>query len=151
MTCQEYQRQIVLSLYEELHEGERSGLETHLSECAGCRQAYEEHHDFCNTLAEDKSAWDFPSDLLVESRRALARRSRSDREKAILVAYPDVLRRLHADADAGICNSDRVGLAFGVYISNQSGPSVQCSRLDLTLPLPLRQFPRTAEFPTFVS
>jgi HEAT repeats len=122
MTCQEYQRQIVLSLYEELHEGERSGLETHLSECAGCRQAYEEHHDFCNTLAEDKSAWDFPSDLLVESRRALAndldalekRRSWWRIPTFSVVFTP--MRMLESATLIAL------GLACGVYISNRQVP-----------------------------
>jgi hypothetical protein len=74
MTCQEYQRQIVLSLYEELEIDERAGLDTHLSECKGCRQAHQEHLAFSAVLAEDEAAWELPSDLLVEARRGLADR-----------------------------------------------------------------------------
>lgn len=119
MSCQEYQKHIVLSLYEELHEDEKAGLETHLRECEGCRQAYEEQHAFSNTLAEDKDAWDFPSDLLVESRRALAdqldniERKRSWwRVPTFSVVFTPIRMLESATLIA-------LGLAFGVYISNQ--------------------------------
>jgi HEAT repeat protein/putative zinc finger protein len=118
MTCQEYQRQIVLSLYEELHEGERAGLETHLSECAGCRQAHQEQNDFCNTLEEDKSAWEFPSDLLVESRRALADQLDALERKRSWWRIPTfsvVFTPMRMLESATLI---ALGLAFGVYISN---------------------------------
>src|SRR6185503_6928215 len=72
MTCREYQNQIVLSLYEELSEGERGSLEAHLHECSECHQAYEENHGFHGLMTEDASAWELPSDLLIDSRRDLA-------------------------------------------------------------------------------
>lgn len=118
MNCQDYQRQIVLSLYEELHEGERVSLEAHLHECAACRQAHEEHHEFSTALAEDKSAWEFPSDLLVESRRALAdeldnieRRRSWWRIPTFSVVFTPMRMLESATLIA-------LGLAFGVYISN---------------------------------
>ena len=124
MSCQEYQRQIVLSLYEELQEGERSGLETHLSECAGCRQAYEEQHVFYSTMAEDNSAWELPADLLVESRRALANELDTIERKRSWWRIPTfsvVFTPLRMLESATLI---ALGLAFGVYISNhQVAPS----------------------------
>ena len=130
MSCQEYQRQIVLSLYEELHEGERSGLETHLSECAGCRQAYQEQHDFCATLAEDKSAWEIPSDLLVESRRGLANELDNIERKRSWWRMPTfsvVFTPMRMLESATLI---ALGLAFGVYISNHQVPAATTAGLD---------------------
>lgn len=118
MSCQEYQRQIVLSLYEELNDGERVGLENHLFECKGCRQAYEEHQAFCNALAEDKTAWELPSDLLVECRRGLADQLDRIETKRFRWRVPDLsvvftpMRMLESATLIAL------GLAFGVYISN---------------------------------
>jgi HEAT repeats len=124
MSCQEYQRQIVLSLYEELQEGERGGLETHLSECAGCRQAYEEQHVFYSTMAEDNSAWELPADLLVESRRALANELDTIERKRSWWRIPTfsvVFTPMRMLESATLI---ALGLAFGVYISNsQVAPS----------------------------
>jgi hypothetical protein len=136
MSCQEYQRQIVLSLYEELHEDERSGLETHLSECAGCRQAYQEQHDFCTTLAEDKSAWEIPADLLVESRRALADQLDNIERKRSWWRIPTfsvVFTPLRMLESATLI---ALGLAFGVYISNhQTSPVGTTAGLDPVIAL----------------
>src|SRR4026207_886385 len=124
MSCKEYQRHIVLSLYEELQEGERAGLEAPLRVGGECRQAAEAHHTFSSILAEDKSAWDFPSDLLVESRRALAndldalekRRSWWRIPTFSVVFTP--MRMLESATLIAL------GLACGVYISNrQVSPS----------------------------
>src|SRR5262245_16693256 len=137
MSCQEYQKQIVLSLYEELHEGEKSGLETHLNECAGCRQAYQEQHDFCTTLAEDKSAWEIPSDLLVESRRALAdgldnmERKRSWWRIPTFSVVFTPMRMLESATLIAL------GLAFGVYISNHQVPTASEERAGLSAPVGL--------------
>src|SRR6188474_3195136 len=72
MSCKEYQNQIVLSLYEELQDGERVSLEIHLEACGDCRQLFDEHQSFHTVLAQDTPAWELPSELLIESRRALA-------------------------------------------------------------------------------
>jgi HEAT repeats/Putative zinc-finger len=118
MNCQDYQRQVVLSLYEELHEGERVSLEAHLRECGECRQAHEEHQNFCAALAEDKFAWDFPSDLLVESRRALANELDNIERKRSWWRVPTfsvVFTPMRMLESATLI---ALGLAFGVYISN---------------------------------
>src|SRR4029453_16335699 len=118
MSCQEYQRQIVLSLYEELQDGERAGLETHLLECAGCRQAYAEHQAFSHALAEDKAAWELPADLLVESRRALGDqldKIEAKRSWWRVPAFSVVFTPMRMLESATLI---ALGLAFGVYISN---------------------------------
>jgi HEAT repeats len=135
MTCQEYQKQIVLSLYEELQEGERSDLDTHLVSCTGCRQAYEEHHQFCNVLADDKDAWELPSDLLVESRRALADQLDNIEQKRSWWRVPTfsvVFTPMRLLESATLI---ALGLAFGVFISNQSAtlPSASDSTASLAL------------------
>jgi len=121
MSCQEYQRQIVLSLYEELQEGERSGLDTHLRECTGCRQAYKEHQEFSSALAEDETAWELPADLLVESRRALANELDNIERKRSwwrMPAFSVVFTPMRLLESATLI---ALGLAFGVFISNQQG------------------------------
>jgi hypothetical protein len=134
MSCQEYQRQIVVSLYEELHEGERSGLETHLSECAGCRQAYEDQHAFHSTMAEDRSAWELPADLLVESRRALANELDNIYERKQswwrIPTFSVVFTPMRMLESATLI---ALGLAFGVYISNRPvTPTPATAGLDAT-------------------
>ena len=121
MSCQEYQRQIVLSLYEELQEGERSGLDTHLRECTGCRQAYKEHQEFSSALAEDETAWELPADLLVEARRALANELDNIERKRSwwrMPAFSVVFTPMRLLESATLI---ALGLAFGVFISNQQG------------------------------
>jgi hypothetical protein len=124
MSCQEYQRQIVLSLYEELHEDERVGLETHLQECAGCRQANQEQHAFVSALADDKVAWELPPDLLVESRRALADELdhlETKRSWWRVPTFSVVFTPMRMLESATLI---ALGLAFGVYISNHQGRPV---------------------------
>jgi len=70
--CKENQDRIVLFLYEELTEREQTELESHLQACRVCNEAFEEQKSFHAALAEDAGPWNVPSDLLVESRRALA-------------------------------------------------------------------------------
>jgi len=70
--CKENQDRIVLFLYEELTEREQTELENHLQECAVCNESFEQQKSFHAALAEDAGPWNVPSDLLVESRRALA-------------------------------------------------------------------------------
>jgi len=118
MSCQEYQRQIVLDVYGELNDGEKIGLETHLRECEGCRQALKEQTDFSDTLANDSSAFEIPADLLVESRRSLAdtldniERKRSWWRVPTFSVVFTPMRMLESAALIAM------GLAFGVYISN---------------------------------
>lgn len=125
MSCQDYQRQIILSLYEELQDGERLGLETHLRECEGCRQAFEEHQTFSTMLAEEESAWELPSDLLVESRRALANELDSIERKRSwwrVPAFSVVFTPMRMLESATLI---ALGLASGVYISNhQPTPTI---------------------------
>lgn len=119
MTCQEYQKQIVLGLYEELQESERAGLETHLTGCTGCRQAYDEQHQLSNLLAEDEGAWEVPADLLVESRRGLADQLDKLEQKRSWWRVPTfsvVFTPMRMLESATLI---ALGLAFGVYISNQ--------------------------------
>src|SRR4026208_1656833 len=118
MSCKEYQRHIVLSLYEELQEGERAGLEAQLRDCGEGRQAAEAHQTFSSILAEDKSAWEFPSDLLVESRRALADeldQIETKRSWWRVPAFSVVFTPMRMLESATLIAP---GLAFGVYISN---------------------------------
>src|SRR3954471_19717460 len=70
--CKENQDRIVLFLYEELTEHEQTELESHLQACQVCNEAFEQQKNFHAALAEDAGPWNVPSDLLVESRRALA-------------------------------------------------------------------------------
>jgi hypothetical protein len=119
MSCQDYQRQIVLDLYGELNEGEKVGLDTHLRQCDGCRQAVKEQTEFSNTLAHEESAFEFPSDLLVESRRALADQlDQIERKRSWwrVPAFSVVFTPMRMLESAALI---AMGLAFGVYISNQ--------------------------------
>ena len=70
--CRENQERIVLFLYEELNEHEQAELNLHLQACSACTDAFEHQKSFHAALSEDSSPWNVPSDLLVESRRALA-------------------------------------------------------------------------------
>src|SRR5438128_10751903 len=73
MSCRDYQHQITLLLYDELAESSRVELETHLQNCPNCHEAYESEKTMHSVLAEDAARWhDIPSDVLVESRRAVA-------------------------------------------------------------------------------
>ena len=138
MNCQDFQRQIVLSTYEELQEGERSGLETHLRECAGCRQASEENQEFFGILSGDDAAWDIPPGLLVESRRSLANRLDQIEAKRSWWRVPTfsvVFTPMRMLESATLI---AMGLAFGVYISNHSlsseSPAVNSANVFTALP-----------------
>ncbi|HLQ79113.1 MAG TPA: HEAT repeat domain-containing protein [Terriglobia bacterium] len=72
MDCREYRERIVLFHYEELTEQEQTELETHLQACSTCNESFEQEKSLHAVLAEDSDPWNVPSDLLVESRRALA-------------------------------------------------------------------------------
>ena len=120
MSCRDYQHEITLLLYDELPESTRVELETHLQSCATCHDAYESEKTMHSVLAEDAARWDdLPSDLLVESRKALAdeldriERKRSWwRGPAFSVVFTP-MRLLESVALIAM------GLALGVYVSNQ--------------------------------
>jgi hypothetical protein len=119
VNCREYQHQITLLLYEELPERVREELEAHLRECTDCQDAYESEKALHLTFADDAASWDVPSDLLVESRKALAdeldliERKRSWwRVPAFSVVFTP-MRLLESAALVAM------GLALGVYVSNQ--------------------------------
>jgi hypothetical protein len=121
MSCKEYQNQIVLSLYEELEEGDKAGLDTHIHHCGECRQAFEENQGFHTALAQDTPAWELPSDLLMESRRELANELDRLETKRSFWAWLRVptfsvvftpMRMLESAALVAM------GLALGVYVSN---------------------------------
>jgi len=119
MSCQEFQNQIVLSLYEELHEGERQGLEAHLRECNACRQTVEENLGFHNLLEDDRPAWELPPDLLMESRRALSDeldRLEAKRSWWRIPTFSVVFTPMRMLESAALV---AMGLALGVYITNQ--------------------------------
>jgi hypothetical protein len=121
MSCREHQNQIVLSLYEELEEGEKVNLETHIHECGECRQAIEENQGLHTALAQDTPAWELPSDLLMESRRALANEldrietKRSFRDWLRVPTFSVVFTPMRMLESAALV---AMGLALGVYVSN---------------------------------
>jgi hypothetical protein len=119
VNCKEYQHQITLLLYDELAEGDRSDLEIHLRECSACKETFDAERAMHSSLAEDTASWDVPSDLLVESRKALGdqldllERKRSWwRMPAFSVVFTP-MRLLESAALVAM------GLALGVYVSNQ--------------------------------
>jgi hypothetical protein len=127
MSCREYQNQIVLSLYEELQDSERGSLELHLEECGECRQVFEANQGFHTVLAEDTPAWELPSDLLIESRRALAdeldriETKRSDwKSWWSIPTFSVVLTPMRMLESAALV---AMGLALGVYVSNHQAPA----------------------------
>jgi len=124
LNCKEYQHQITLLLYEELPEGARPELEAHLRECGGCQQAFESEKSFHSAFADDTAAsWDVPSDLLIESRRALADeldRIENKRSWWRLPAFSVVFTPMRLLESAALV---AMGLALGVYVSNQQAPS----------------------------
>ena len=119
LNCREYQHQITLLLYDELPEGARPGLEAHLRECADCQNAFESENTMHASFAEDTASWDVPSDLLVESRRALADeldRIEKKRSWWRMPAFSVVFTPMRLLESAALV---AMGLALGVYVSNQ--------------------------------
>jgi len=122
MNCQEYQHQITLLLYEELPEKSRSGLQAHMEACTACRNVFESEQNIHSVLAEDASGWDFPADLLVESRRSLADeldRIESKRPWWRIPAFHVVFTPMRLLESAALV---AMGLALGVYVSNLRAP-----------------------------
>ena len=121
MNCREYQHQITLLLYEELTDTERTGLDTHIHECADCQDVYEAEKGMHVVLAADAAArLDLPSDLLVESRRALSdeldriETKRSWWRMPVLSGILTPMRLLESGALIAM------GLALGVYVSTHT-------------------------------
>jgi hypothetical protein len=122
MNCREYQHQITLLLYEELPEKIRTGLEAHLEACNACQNVYEAEKNMHSVLAEDASGWDFPSDLLVESRRSLGDeldRIEKKRSWWRVPAFSVVFTPMRMLESAALV---AMGLALGVYVSNFQAP-----------------------------
>jgi HEAT repeat protein/putative zinc finger protein len=119
VNCKDYQRQISLLLYDELAEGARQALETHLLSCEECKDAFAAERTMHSVLADDTAGWDVPSDLLVESRKALAdeldhiERKRSWWKVPTFSVVFTPMRLLESAALIAM------GLALGVYVSNQ--------------------------------
>jgi len=119
VNCREYQHQITLLLYEELPEGARPDLESHLRDCAECHDAYESEKAMHTSFAEDTASWEVPSDLLVASRKGLAdeldrlEKKRSWWRMPTFSVVFTPMRLLESTALVAM------GLALGVYVSNQ--------------------------------
>jgi HEAT repeats len=126
MSCKEYQHQITLLLYEELPESAQAELETHLHECAHCHEAYESEKSLHSILADDAARWDnIPSDLLVESRKALADElDRVERKRSWwrIPTFSVVFTPMRLLESAALV---AMGLALGVYASNQRQIAMQ--------------------------
>jgi hypothetical protein len=103
----------------ELPEGARPELEAHLRECAYCQNAFESENAMHTSFAEDTASWDVPSDLLVESRKALADeldRIEKKRSWWRMPAFSVVFTPMRLLESAALV---AMGLALGVYVSNQ--------------------------------
>jgi hypothetical protein len=151
MSCREYQHQIVLFLYEELSDPERAGLQTHLQECNGCRQVFDEQKGLHNVLAEDATEWDIPSDLLVESRRSLANElDRLERKRSWwrIPTFSVVFTPMRMLESAALV---AMGLAFGVFVSNQQATTPQVASTEPTSSISLIPRDATVSNPRIVN
>jgi len=125
VNCKEYQHQITLLLYDELSEGAHRELETHLEQCEPCKHAFNAERAMHSTLAEDVDSWDVPSDLLVESRKALADqldRLEVKRSWWRMPTFSVVFTPMRLLESAALV---AMGLALGVYVSNQQAPATR--------------------------
>jgi len=119
VNCKEYQHQITLFFYEELPEGAQPELESHLLQCADCKNAFESEKAMHSAFADDIAGWQVPSDLLVESRKALADeldRVEKKRSWWRMPAFSVVFTPMRLLESAALI---AMGLALGVYVSNQ--------------------------------
>jgi hypothetical protein len=119
MNCRDFQHHITLLMYEELPEGARPQLDTHLRTCDNCRDVYESEKNMHSVLAEDTPGWDVPADLLVEARRGLADGlDRVDNKRSWwrIPAFSVVFTPMRMLESAALV---AMGLALGVYFSNQ--------------------------------
>jgi HEAT repeats/Putative zinc-finger len=125
VNCKDYQHQITLLLYDELAEGARDELEAHLRECGACKEAFDSERTMHSMLADDPTGWEVPADLLVESRKALAdhldlvERKRSWWRMPTFSVVFTPMRLLESAALIAM------GLALGVYVSNQQARQAQ--------------------------
>jgi hypothetical protein len=119
LNCKQYQHQITLCLYDELDEASRYELESHLRVCEVCSHVFESERAMHSVLAEDATGWEVPSDLLVESRKALADGlDRIEKKQSWwrMPAFSVVFTPMRLLESAALVT---MGLALGVYISNQ--------------------------------
>jgi len=125
VNCKDYQHQITLLLYDELAEGAREELEAHLRDCGACKEAFDSERTMHSMLADDPTGWEVPADLLVESRKALAdqldlvERKRSWWRVPTFSVVFTPMRLLESAALIAM------GLALGVYVSNQQARQAQ--------------------------
>src|SRR5215510_9747309 len=125
VNCKDYQHQITLLLYDELAEGARLELEAHIRECGACKDAFDSERTMHSMLADDPTGWDVPADLLVESRKALADRlDLVERKRSWwrVPTYSVVFTPMRLLESAALI---AMGLALGVYVSNQQPPPAQ--------------------------
>jgi len=125
VNCKDYQHQITLFLYDELAEGARHELEAHLRECGACKEAFDSERTMHSILADDPIGWDVPPDLLVESRKALADQLDLVEKKRSWWRMPTfsvVFTPMRLLESAALI---AMGLALGVYVSNQQARQVQ--------------------------
>ena len=120
LDCKEYQERIVLFLYEELTDPEQADLEIHIQICINCSGLFEEQKSLHAALADDSGPWSVPSDLLVESRRALANEldrieSKGNHSWWRLPAFSLVFTPMRLLEWTTLV---AVGLAAGVYVSS---------------------------------
>src|SRR5215471_9398047 len=122
VNCKDYQHQITLLLYDELAEGARHELEAHLRDCGTCKEAFDSERTIHSMLADDPTGWDVPADLLVESRKALADQLDLVEKKRSwwrVPAFSVVFTPMRLLESAALI---AMGLALGVYVSNQQAP-----------------------------
>jgi len=125
VNCKDYQHQITLLLYDELAEGAREELEAHLRDCGACKEAFDSERTMHSMLADDPTGWDVPADLLVESRKALADRLDLVERKRSWWRVPTfsvVFTPMRLLESAALI---AMGLALGVYVSNQQARQAQ--------------------------
>jgi hypothetical protein len=142
VNCKDYQHQITLLLYDELAEGARNELEAHLRECGACKGAFDSERTMHSMLADDPTGWDVPADLLVESRKALADQLDLVEKKRSWWRIPTfsvVFTPMRLLESAALI---AMGLALGVYVSNQQARQVQPTAVNSPSENPAPAIPR---------
>ena len=142
VNCKDYQHQITLLLYDELAEVARHELEAHLRECGACKEAFDSERTMHSILADDPIGWDVPPDLLVESRKALADQLDLVEKKRSWWRMPTfsvVFTPMRLLESAALI---AMGLALGVYVSNQQARQVQPTAVNPPSENPAPAIPR---------
>jgi hypothetical protein len=124
VNCKDRHHEITLLLYDELAEEPRRELEDHLLECQACKEVFDSERAMHSALADDTAGWDVPSDLLIESRRALADElDRADKKRSwwSVPTFSVVLTPMRLLESAALV---AMGLALGVYVSSQQARRV---------------------------